>query len=782
MSTEAARRVAARFLLGSADVELAGVGEHVLPPLPYSYDALEPYVSEATLRFHHDEHHAGYVKGLNQAERKLADARAEDDLAYATWWTEREAFNWGGHILHTIYWHCMSPQGGGMPSTVLRMLIVRDFGSYERFLEQFKRVTKEVEGSGWGVLLLVSSPVGVRLEIAAVENHENHAMWNSQILLPVDVWEHAYYLDYQNRRAEYLDVFFKYLVDWRYVESRLRRAVKNGLGIKGASLKDNMTRQASQHLAKGRGKAKKDVGHGGLDEWFSGHGSGKSKSKGKATWGDWVSISPIKKKLKKPDGKTKQINPGDIVGPCGISRKKEWKEFTNNGKDPLKCMPRQKAYDMPKSERADIAKGKMRAEKKDKNEGKKPTHTRTFKKKKKKASATDTKTGDGEHVGLFIPLPRELADKFPSLGKEDPSPSHVTFLYVGDVKDRKQQEKLVEVLRESLRKWWPRVTATLDKLEYFDHPDEDRRVPHVSVKFDKDMSGFLKRVQQEVIEAGFDLDVRFPEFKPHVTLAYMPGMDAKYEGEVPEGEWEFDTMEVWGLPEVREIRLGPSARKVASRWSSDNLHRRVAARHLVNKIAGWWAITGPEGPGLSHMPPVPKGNLLNAIPGVDPAKAALYNGDGPADVMGDAIREIDLEYLMAWGRPATKAELQAVFNFCMGPIEPDGSFDYGNRKEPLNEWFIDLTRWLGVGVEDVSLHDAELLDAMRKLWNKTKGPEHLEPYRKQILKVISCDEPANELVESLEARLRVIQDMEFGGDTVFTSRVPKVKIEVEKVR
>jgi hypothetical protein len=132
---------------------------------------------------------------------------------------------------------------------------------------------------------------------------------------------------------------------------------------------------------KARGKAKKDVGHGGLDEWFSGHGQGKSKSKGKATWGDWVSISPIKKKVKKPDGKTKQINPGDIVGPCGISRKKEWKEFTNNGKDPLKCMPRQKAYDMPKKERADVAKGKLRAERKDSNKTKSPTRTRTFKKK-----------------------------------------------------------------------------------------------------------------------------------------------------------------------------------------------------------------------------------------------------------------------------------------------------------------------------------------------------------------------------------------------------------------
>jgi hypothetical protein len=140
--------------------------------------------------------------------------------------------------------------------------------------------------------------------------------------------------------------------------------------------------------AKGRGKAKKDVGHGGLDEWFSGHGEGKSKDKGEATWGDWVSISPVKRTLKNEDGSTKKIEPGDIVGPCGISKKKEWKEFTRGGKDPLKCMPRQKAYDMPKKERAEIARGKLRKERKSPNTGK-PVNTKTFKKKKKARSVSE---------------------------------------------------------------------------------------------------------------------------------------------------------------------------------------------------------------------------------------------------------------------------------------------------------------------------------------------------------------------------------------------------------
>jgi tRNA nucleotidyltransferase/poly(A) polymerase len=127
---------------------------------------------------------------------------------------------------------------------------------------------------------------------------------------------------------------------------------------------------------KARGKAKKDVGHGGLDEWFSGHGGEKGKGED-ATWGDWVSISPVTKTL--PSGK--KVEKGDIVGDCGISDAADWKEITKGGKDPLKCMPRQKAHDMPKKERAEKAKAKQKAERADSNRGKKPTLTPTFDKK-----------------------------------------------------------------------------------------------------------------------------------------------------------------------------------------------------------------------------------------------------------------------------------------------------------------------------------------------------------------------------------------------------------------
>jgi len=449
---------------------------------------------------------------------------------------------------------------------------------------------------------------------------------------------------------------------------------------------------AKRLLAKGR--AKKDVGHGGLDEWFSGHGKGKSKSKGKARWGDWVAITPVKRTITKEDGSKKTYEPGDIVGPCGISKTKEWKKFTRGGKDPLKCMPRQKAYDMPKAERAQLAKGKLKAERKEK-ETKAPTRTRTFKKKKKAggcgcedcgrkiAKATGPKTGNGDSVGLFIPLPKELAKQFPGLGENDQSPSHVTFLYIGDFKGKEKQEELLETLREIFRKWWPGATATLDRLEYFDHPDKDRRVPHMSVKFDKDLSGFKHRVKQELQNAGIEVGDKFPEFKPHVTLAYMPGMDSKWEGVTPQGSWDFDEMEVWGMPELHTIKLGPQPKQVAAAWA----HRRfVAAVDRVFqrpgvKTAGWWTIDGSK-------PPVDKGALMNAIPGCDPSSAAMYTGDGPADHTGEYLDQIDIMYRTVWGRPAHPEELKATFDFSFGPIE-DGAWK-------LNDWFDDFIAWFGV--------------------------------------------------------------------------------------
>ncbi len=139
----------------------------------------------------------------------------------------------------------------------------------------------------------------------------------------------------------------------------------------------NCYRGASDRTAKG--KAKKDVGHGGLDEWFSGHGQGKSKKPGEAQWGDWVAISPVKRTITREDGTKKTYQPGDIIGPCGsLTDDPEWKDLTRGGKTPFKCMARPKAHDMPKKERAEKAREKMKVQEKA-PKGKKPVNTPTFK-------------------------------------------------------------------------------------------------------------------------------------------------------------------------------------------------------------------------------------------------------------------------------------------------------------------------------------------------------------------------------------------------------------------
>lgn len=135
--------------------------------------------------------------------------------------------------------------------------------------------------------------------------------------------------------------------------------------------------KSKDSMKQAKGKRDKGSEHGGLDAWFAGHGQGKSKAKGKAPYGDWVAITPVKNTVTKDDGSKKTFKPGDIVGPCGISKDPDWKDITNNGKDPMKCMPRQKAHDLDKKERAELAKNKKRKENNSPDTGK-PVNTPTF--------------------------------------------------------------------------------------------------------------------------------------------------------------------------------------------------------------------------------------------------------------------------------------------------------------------------------------------------------------------------------------------------------------------
>ncbi len=211
--------------MAQADPERRGVeiGAHELPPLPYPYDALEPVIDEETMRLHHDKHHAAYVRGLNEAERLLAEARASGDFTYIKHLEREVAFHGSGHILHSIFWENLSPRGGGVPKGRLMTAITRRYGSFDAFKAQLSAATKAVEGSGWGVLAWV--PMFSTLEVLQAEKHQDLTQWGAIPLLVIDVWEHAYYLKYQNRRGEYVDKICE-VINWKDVSERFERAAK----------------------------------------------------------------------------------------------------------------------------------------------------------------------------------------------------------------------------------------------------------------------------------------------------------------------------------------------------------------------------------------------------------------------------------------------------------------------------------------------------------------------------------------------------------------------------
>ena len=199
------------------------VGGHTLPPLPYAYDALEPYIDEHTMRIHHDMHHQSYVDGLNIAELQLQTARDTGNFELVKHWERELAFNGAGHYLHTLFWNVMSPYGGGEATGSLSNQIRNDFGSLAAFMKQFSEGAAKIEGSGWAIL--VWSPRSRRLEILTAEKHQNLSQWDVVPLLALDVWEHAYYLRHQNRRPEYVQEWWN-VVNWPYVNERFEEARK----------------------------------------------------------------------------------------------------------------------------------------------------------------------------------------------------------------------------------------------------------------------------------------------------------------------------------------------------------------------------------------------------------------------------------------------------------------------------------------------------------------------------------------------------------------------------
>ena len=195
-----------------------GDGRYTLPPLPYPYDALEPLYEARTLKIHHDRHHAGYVRGLNKTLDQLTAARQAGDYTKVKSLSRNLAFHGSGHVLHSLFWRSMVPGGADIPGPLAEAM-VQSFGSVDAGKQQFAAATKAVEGSGWGVLGY--EPVGGKLIVLQAEKHQNLTVWGVVPLLVCDVWEHAYYLQYANRRGEWVKNFLK-LADWRFAARRYR--------------------------------------------------------------------------------------------------------------------------------------------------------------------------------------------------------------------------------------------------------------------------------------------------------------------------------------------------------------------------------------------------------------------------------------------------------------------------------------------------------------------------------------------------------------------------------
>ncbi|AFY76906.1 MAG: superoxide dismutase [Hydrococcus sp. C42_A2020_068] len=195
-----------------------------LPALPYDYTALEPVISKKTLEFHHDKHHAAYVNNYNSAVKgtefenksieEVIKAVAGDSSKTAIFNNGAQAWN------HTFYWNCMKPNGGGTPSGALADKIKADFGSFDKFVEEFKTAGATQFGSGWAWLVLDNGT----LKVTKTPNADNPIVAGQVPLLTMDVWEHAYYLDYQNRRPDYINEFISKLINWDFVAQNFAAA------------------------------------------------------------------------------------------------------------------------------------------------------------------------------------------------------------------------------------------------------------------------------------------------------------------------------------------------------------------------------------------------------------------------------------------------------------------------------------------------------------------------------------------------------------------------------
>ena len=199
-----------------------------LPDLPYDYSALEPHISAEIMELHHSKHHQAYVDGANQALEKLASARESGDFGTVPMLEKNLAFNLGGHTNHSVFWNNMSPDGGDKPTGDVASLIDEHFGSFDGFKGQFEAAGSTIQGSGWAVLAWDS--IGAKPLIFQLWDQQGNVPLGLTPLLMLDMWEHAFYLQYKNVKADYVKAWWN-VVNWSDVETRLANAKKATSGL-----------------------------------------------------------------------------------------------------------------------------------------------------------------------------------------------------------------------------------------------------------------------------------------------------------------------------------------------------------------------------------------------------------------------------------------------------------------------------------------------------------------------------------------------------------------------
>ena len=204
------------------------MSDYTLPDLDWDYGALEPHISGAINELHHDKHHATYVKGANDAVAKLEEARSKDDHSSILLNEKNLAFNLAGHVNHVVWWKILSPNGGDKPTGDLAAAIDDAFGSFDKFRAQFSAVANGIQGSGWAVLAYDS--LGDRLLTFQVYDHQTNFPLGVVPILLLDMWEHAFYLDYKNVKADYTKAFWN-VINWAEAQSRYTAAASQAKGL-----------------------------------------------------------------------------------------------------------------------------------------------------------------------------------------------------------------------------------------------------------------------------------------------------------------------------------------------------------------------------------------------------------------------------------------------------------------------------------------------------------------------------------------------------------------------